>query len=263
MNVIYAREPRGDVGSFSFDGPIHKVYESARKPLEETARLWLDEIRTFAAVPGTFLDLGCGTGHFTPIAAREFGEAIGIDRSVNMLSQAVALHSAKGTRFLLGEATRLPIREKSVDAVLLAHMLHHVGDLESCGLELERVTRPGAYVFVLAGFQQTQGGALFLEFFPEAQEVIDSFATVDEVQSAFGMAGLRLDALVARDQPAAASYNDFYKRVALRSHSTLEKISGDAFDRGLEKLKRRAAVDSSQPREVMEMLVFGRRVSER
>jgi demethylmenaquinone methyltransferase/2-methoxy-6-polyprenyl-1,4-benzoquinol methylase len=90
------------------------------------------------------LDVGGGTGR----AARALGapERIVVDPARGMLRQA-----PRTLGRLQADATRLPLREDSVDAAVTVDALHHMPDHAAVASELFRVLRPGG-VFVVRDF---------------------------------------------------------------------------------------------------------------
>ena len=92
------------------------------------------------------LDVGGGTGG---VSARIAGDV----RAVVVVEPSGAL-TARGrsryarTAFVRGDGTRLPIRARSVDVVLLIEVLHHVADAEGVLRESARVLRPGGRILI-------------------------------------------------------------------------------------------------------------------
>jgi SAM-dependent methyltransferase len=89
----------------------------------------------------TVLDVGCGYGRFLA-ALRERGHRgtlLGLDASAGMVAAA----ARTGAEVVVGDATRLPYPDASVDVAVAMHMLYHVPDVPAAVRELRRVLRPG------------------------------------------------------------------------------------------------------------------------
>lgn len=95
-------------------------------------------------------DLGCGTGHLTRLLAPFVQRVIGVDASVAMLDLARA-HTSDLTNVELrsGDLEKLPLADSSLDAAVLALVLHNVADPGAVLHEASRVLRPGGRLLVL------------------------------------------------------------------------------------------------------------------
>lgn len=96
------------------------------------------------------LDIGCGTGVLTQLAAEAVGssgEAVGIDPSVPMITLARknAVRAKSRATFKPGIIEQLSFANKRFDVVLSSLMLHHLPpELKREGLsEVYRVLKPG------------------------------------------------------------------------------------------------------------------------
>lgn len=115
-----------------------------------TSALGLDDPVAAAALqPGeTVLDIGCGGGIDTLLAARAVGatgQAIGLDITEAMLELAAASARANGldnTRFVRGAMEDIPLPNASVDVVISNGAFNLAADKDRVFAEARRVLRP-------------------------------------------------------------------------------------------------------------------------
>jgi ubiquinone/menaquinone biosynthesis C-methylase UbiE len=95
------------------------------------------------------LDLGCGAGLDTILAARQVGrggQVIGVDGAPGMVAtarRAVAATGLENVSILQSNAEALPLPDGSVDAVLVNGLFNLVLDKAAIVREVARVLRPG------------------------------------------------------------------------------------------------------------------------
>jgi len=94
----------------------------------------------------TILEVGCGTGHFTRWMAKRGLEAVGLDISEPMLSEARRLD---GPNYLSGDALSLPFADRSYDVTALVTALEFLPDPARALAEAVRVARRGVLLGVL------------------------------------------------------------------------------------------------------------------
>lgn len=95
---------------------------------------------------GVALDAACGTGRALPLLRQSVGAAgavVGVDVTPEMLAEATRLGRRAVAALVLADVRRLPLADRSVDAVLAAGLLPHVNGPAGGLAELARVTRPG------------------------------------------------------------------------------------------------------------------------
>jgi ubiquinone/menaquinone biosynthesis C-methylase UbiE len=101
----------------------------------------------------TVLDIGCGAGLDSLIAARRVGptgQVTGLDFSPAMLTlaeQSAAETGLANLKFVCGEAEKLPLADRSVDIVLVNGIFNLNPDRTAVFREIGRVTRPGGMVY--------------------------------------------------------------------------------------------------------------------
>jgi demethylmenaquinone methyltransferase/2-methoxy-6-polyprenyl-1,4-benzoquinol methylase len=99
------------------------------------------------------VDVACGTGALTrELAAAPGATVLGVDFSWEMVRRAAALAGPR-TRYLVGDALRLPLRDASVDVVTIAFGLRNLPEPGRGLREFRRVLRPGGRL-VICEFSQ-------------------------------------------------------------------------------------------------------------
>jgi ubiquinone/menaquinone biosynthesis C-methylase UbiE len=95
------------------------------------------------------LDLSCGTGRASRLAARTAASVIGVDLSPEMLARAtVAAAGIKNVRFELADAERLPFSDGEFTALMCSNAFHHYPDPSQAVHEMARVVAPGGRVVI-------------------------------------------------------------------------------------------------------------------
>lgn len=98
------------------------------------------------------LDLGCGAGLDTLIAAHKAAKVIGVDFSPSMLARAGQAAREAGmsnkVTLLQCEAQRLPLPDASVDVAIVNGIFNLNPHRQEIFQELARVVRPGGQLFV-------------------------------------------------------------------------------------------------------------------
>ena len=133
-------------------------------------------ISAFGAVlperrPLAGLDVGSGTGRFTPALARAFGPVAGVEPSVRMREIAQAQSQYPGVRYLAGSAEDMPVPSGSADYALMFLSWHHVQDKPRAARELARVLRPAGRLLLRSNFSDHIPRPWWLEHFPRGFEV--------------------------------------------------------------------------------------------
>lgn len=135
--------PRGTPIPFSQAGVLRHPLRPLLHPVRST-------LEKFRFKPGdTVLELGPGIGYFTVEASRMVGpqgRLLCLDIQTEMigaLRRRLDERNVTNTRLVVGDATRLPLADGSVDAAYLVTVLGEIPDRPQALAELRRVLRPG------------------------------------------------------------------------------------------------------------------------
>jgi arsenite methyltransferase len=115
----------------------------------------VSNVSLFADLPvgATVLDLGCGSGTDTLIAARRVGptgKVIGVDFSTAMLArarQAVGESGVRNVELREADAERLPVEDEEIDVAIINGIFNLNPARDAIFRELARVIRPSGSVY--------------------------------------------------------------------------------------------------------------------
>ncbi|MFG2513542.1 class I SAM-dependent methyltransferase [Streptomyces sp. NPDC048584] len=113
---------------------------------------WAARLRTWLpARPGDVLDLGCGTGSLSLLAAEQGHRVTGVDRSPAMVALAREKLVGRDAVFLAGDATAPPVGERRYDAVLVRHVLWTLPEPDRALRHWRDLLRPGGRLVLVEG----------------------------------------------------------------------------------------------------------------
>ena len=97
--------------------------------------------------PKKILDIGCGTGEFSPLFRGH--EYTGIDISPRYINFAARVHTHGA--FSVMDATQLQFPDQSFDYILVMAILHHLSnaDVDKVLSEARRVLKPGGKLLII------------------------------------------------------------------------------------------------------------------
>jgi SAM-dependent methyltransferase len=128
------------------DEPDHGL----RDPCVRAA--WAEKLRDWLpGLPGDILDLGCGTGSLSLLAAEMGHRVTGVDLSPNMLARAREKLAGRDAVFLIGDAVSPPVGERRFDAVLVRHVLWALPDPGSALRHWRELLRPSGRLILVEG----------------------------------------------------------------------------------------------------------------
>jgi ubiquinone/menaquinone biosynthesis C-methylase UbiE len=237
-----------------YDTEQYRDYARGRALTEPQREAW---ISAFGAVlpgqrPLTGLDVGSGTGRFTPALAQAFGPVSGVEPSVRMRETAAAQSRAPGVRYLAGSAEDLPVPSGSADYALMFLSWHHVQDKPRAVRELARVVRPGGRLLLRANFSDHHPRPWWLGHFPRGYEVDAAlFQPLHEVIAMFTTAGWRVASFGTVAEPSCGTRGDMLQRLRLRTFSFFAQLSPAELETGFRRLEQAVAADPGAPTPVL------------
>jgi ubiquinone/menaquinone biosynthesis C-methylase UbiE len=248
----------------NYDERQHAQYRRGRELPPDRLALWLDTFARYAPSerPIAVLDLGSGTGRFTPALAEAFGGPVyGVEPAQKMREVAEKHAAHPAVRYIEGRAESIPLRPMSVDLVLMYLSFHHVRDREAAAAELARVLRPGGRVLLRSTFSDRTSELEWMRYFPRVREIESQmFLSSNETIGLFARVGLHAVALVAIEEQLASSLAEYAARLRMRAISTFEHMSEDEILEGFARLDA-ALAEETQCRPVIrssDLLVLGR-----
>lgn len=234
-----------------YDAKRYQNYARGRALTEQQLRAW---ITAFAALlparrPLAGLDVGSGTGRFTPALAREFGPVTGVEPSARMRETAQARPLQTGVRYLPGSAEELPVPSGSADYALMFLSWHHVQDKPRAVAELERVLKPAGRLLLRSNFSDhIPPSGWWLEHFPRGFEVDAAmFQPLHEVIATFTSVGWRVHSFGRVVEPSSGTRGDALEQLRLRTHSTFAHFTADELETGFRQLERAIAANPDAP----------------
>jgi SAM-dependent methyltransferase len=95
----------------------------------------------------TLLDVGCGTGSIAAaVASTPAVRIVGLDPAAAYVGFARSRHDRDRTRFIVGDAQRLPFHDATFERTLSLLAINFVPDPQKAATEMTRVTRRGGIV---------------------------------------------------------------------------------------------------------------------
>ncbi|SDL21026.1 Methyltransferase domain-containing protein [Nocardioides sp. YR527] len=247
-----------------YDGPIHRDYARGRALKAEQYAAWADAFGQH--LPGRRpldgLDLGSGTGRFSPMLADSFGPVVGVEPSTGMRETAERSSAHEDVRYLPGSAEEIPLEDAAVDYCLLFLAWHHVTGRSQGAAEIARVLRPGGVLLCRAQFSDLMPDLWWLRHFPHGAEVDAAmYRPLSEEIETFSAAGLvPWPGLVRVEMPSAETKGEVFERLRLRTLSTLVRMPDADFRAGIAALEAEVERDRDVPvpRESITMLVMSK-----
>jgi ubiquinone/menaquinone biosynthesis C-methylase UbiE len=257
-------QSEGTMKRVDYDERQHSVYAKGRALGPAAMARWMAAFEAEAPDrrPLTVLDLGSGTGRFSPALAETFGGPVhGVEPSERMRSIATAEAAHPSVGYLAGEAAAIPLPAGSVDLVLMFLSFHHVPDRAAAAREIARVLEPDGRVFVRGTFAGRIHDLWWRRFFPRSWEIEERmFPSVEETSAVFADAGLGRAKLVQVVHPYEGDVAADVKRLRLRAISTFDHMDEAEIEAGFAQMEAALEANDIPPPApaVLDLLVLSR-----
>jgi len=153
---------------------------------------------------GTVLDLGCGTGFFLELIAKDPSEYVGIDISAAMLAKARLKYPEHA--FDIGDMSQLSYEADSFDFVVALWSFSYTTNPERAANEVRRVLKPGGKFFAIVYADWGPVSPLPYEDWPSYHPVTRSMFSAADIYSLFRcLNDRRVTGLSAKAVPDAIS----------------------------------------------------------
>jgi len=127
-------------------------------------------------------EIGAGTGNYTDALANLGYRLLAIEPSQIMRKQSV---TNTNVSWLSATAESLPLKDASMDAVVIILAVHHFSDIRSAAGEMARVCSTGPLVMLTMDPRESEK-FWFNDYFPEIERhVLKSFPPLNEVINIF------------------------------------------------------------------------------
>ncbi|SDD05230.1 class I SAM-dependent methyltransferase [Glycomyces harbinensis] len=236
-----------------YDTTQHAGYAKGRRLLPVSRRTWM---RAFRELSGgrrvtAAVDVGSGTGRFTPVLADEFAAPVtGVEPSERMREVALVESAHPLVTYVPGHAADLPIADGAADLALMFLVWHHVPDKPAAARELARVLAPGTRLLIATTFADRPKDLLTYRYFPRAREIdLEVFPTLGDTAALFDGAGFDRAALTEVHHRSADSLAEYTRRQRMRALSVYEHLSDREYRDGMAAMEADAAAET-EPRPV-------------
>lgn len=100
--------------------------------------------RVVPAADGCVLEIGVGSGVNLPFYSQRVLEVIGLEPSPKLIAMARRVEEAGApARFIEGSAEEIPLKDATIDTVVMTFTLCSIPDASRALLEIRRVLKPG------------------------------------------------------------------------------------------------------------------------
>lgn len=261
-----ASHPKTPLGTVDYDRVQHAGYAKGRVLPAASIGRYMEIFATHlpARRPLSVVDLGSGTGRFTPALGEAFGGPVwGVEPAAAMRQAAQAGAAHPRVTYLAGEAEAIPLPDASVDFVLMFLSFHHVPDQAAGAREIARVMKPGGRAILRSTFRERIPDHWWRGFFPRSWEIEEAmFFSEAEARGLFEAAGFATVQSVQMEIPFEGDIGSAVARLRHRAVSTFEHMTEAELDEGFARIDAALAAGTIKQKPTYgDYIVFERRAA--
>jgi ubiquinone/menaquinone biosynthesis C-methylase UbiE len=171
------------------------------------------------------------------------------------MREQAARKGSMDVRIVGGLAEAIPLADGACDAAWLSNVIHHFDDVAHAARELRRVVVDGGPVLIRGAFAGRGPVPTLYRFFPGTEASIESFPSIPDVVDTFEKAGFSAFSVEKVEQLIAHRLSDMVERLRARADTTLELLSDEDFERGMEAVERAARAEDGPVIDALDLLV--------
>lgn len=238
------------MAKYDYEAEHYQNYARGRALTEQQLQTWISAFQALLPTrrPLAGLDVGSGTGRYSPALADAFGPVTGVEPAARMREQALAQSPHPAVRYVEGTAEDLPVESGSADYAVLIQAWHHVQDQPRAARELARAVKPGGRLLMHSGYRDHMPRVWWLEQFPRGPEVDASmFGPLHETVETFTAAGWRVTSFGTVAEPSSGTRSELLEQLRLRTHSVFELFTAEEIEAGFRRLEELVAQAPDEP----------------
>jgi ubiquinone/menaquinone biosynthesis C-methylase UbiE len=189
------------------------------------------------------VDLGCGTGRFSPsLADRLSASVIGIDPSRKMLAEVRADRSRAGIIYVCACGEAIPLRPNFADLIFISMAFHHFTQPQRVAQECARVLREGGRLFLRTGCSESVSMYPYVPYFPSSRALIEErLPSLQSQENVFNSAALKtvMSGVVTQRIATNSEYAD---KLSMKADSILISLDDSEFEAGIRAVRTETAI---------------------
>lgn len=230
---------------------IAEYYDRGRAASGPIIELWIGFIDKFVNMgkETRLLDIGCGTGRFTlPIAKRFNCRVTGADTSSEMLEKAKNKDRNGIVPWEIQDIHEMTYSDESFDVIFMSNVIHHCDSPAKALSECHRVLADSGVMLIRYGaIEQIREDVTHL-CFPETlaldEERVPSVDLMEKWMIEAGFSYVKTQEVQQKTFQTCEALIEAYAR---KNTSVLSMISEEAYEAGMERLRKYVCEHSKDP----------------